>query len=98
MYINKDFNETLNTSQIAYPVGQEKDSYSIQSWYKEDLNTGKVTVRHTLIKNVHLDSAEVMMESSYKECVAAVVAIVREQGEWIKEKDSFNTILTFDHV
>lgn len=96
MYISTKTITALHTSQIAYPVGQDKDSYTIMSWYRENLQTGIITSEHKLVKNWSSDRykkpdvsyaegtrfTEDLHTGTYQECVEITKKIVMEQGEW----------------
>ena len=108
MNTDRKITSTFGSSQIAYPVGESKDSYSINSWYRENLETGIITVTHQLVKNnSYSDWREGMDKSSkykevlyqgksYNECAKIVDDIVLAQGEWRQiPGDAFNRELMF---
>lgn len=105
MYIDKKSVSAIHTSQIAYPVGPNKDSYSISSWYKQDVNTLEITVEHELIKNwmcnekkegvVYKEGTkfkELLFKGTYNECVQFFMDnVMNTQKEWIRD-EHFNYV------
>lgn len=94
MYIQTKNVTGHNISQVAYPVGKNQDSYSIVSFFTEDLETGEVTSQHSLVKNwfspefnpkyKYKEGArfrETIFVGSYKECANKVKEIVEQEGE-----------------
>lgn len=93
----------LSTNQVAYPVGQNKDSYTIVSRFNQDLTNGDITVSHELIKNWSSNRykeegieypegtrfTEKLHRGTYQECIELVKTIVKEQGEWRRPKGTF---------
>ena len=93
MYIRRKVITALNSSQVAYPVGKSKDSYTVLSWYTEDLKTGEIKSAHELVKNdpykhwkEGMDESskyrEVLYKGTYNECAAIVDSIILREGEW----------------
>lgn len=99
MYIQTKTVTSYGSKQIAYLVGKDQDSYNIDSFFIEDLETGKIESEHRLIKNPHHQVynpkykykegtrfKEQLHIGSYKECVAIVQAIVEQEGEWERDE------------
>lgn len=99
MYINTKTVNAYNHSQVAYPVGVNKDSYSITSYYYENLETGVITVKHEVVKNWSCSNynpnckykegtrfRETLLTGSYLDCVNKIKSIVDEEGEWIRDE------------
>jgi hypothetical protein len=93
MYTDRKTTTAYTTSQVAYPVGMNEDSYTIASWYREDLITGVITVEHELIKNHSYNTKregmdksskykETLHKGTYNECAKLVDDIVLKEGEW----------------
>jgi hypothetical protein len=85
MYIRKEI-AALDISQIAYPVGINKDSYNLYSYYSEDVETGEITVIHQVYKNWYArDRSEALFTGTIKECYKVIIDIVNKEGEWVRD-------------
>lgn len=101
MYIETKRITAYNASQVAYPVGPNKDSYNINSFFYQNLDTLNVTVVCELVRNdlytpkVHKNNKkfrEVLYIGTYKECVDFLMNnIMNTQKEWIYD-DNHNYI------
>jgi len=86
MYTSDKTISAYTSSQIAYPVGPNKDSYNIGHYFIQDLNTLEVTVKHELIKNWMSSNKETLYTGTYKECVEYLKTnILNTQKEWIRD-------------
>lgn len=97
MFINNKTVTGFNNSQIAYPVGPEKDSYNINSWFSQDINTLEIIVKHVLVKNwictvkkpnvqyrEGTKFSEDLFTGTYKECVDYLMNnVMNTQKEWV---------------
>lgn len=107
MYTDRDVTSTFGSSQVAYPVGRKYDSYTINSWYRENLKTGVIDVTHQLVKNDSYTTwtkgmnesskfKETLHQGTYNECAAIVDKIILKEGEWRQIKsDPFNKELVY---
>ncbi len=84
MYIHKQAT-AYNMQQVAYPVGINKDSYYLQSYFKQDIETLVISVEHKVVKNMFGKSEE-LFSGSAKECYNHISNIVETEGEWIRDK------------
>lgn len=95
MYLETKSVTALDTKQVAWPVGQNQDSYTIVTWFKENLETGVITSKHEVVKNwssqpkdpntTYKEGArfrETLFTGSYLQCQSFIADIVKEQGEW----------------
>lgn len=79
-----------NNQQIAYPVGLDKDSYSITTNFTQNLETGEISLTCKAIKNWVSQSNVVLHEGTYLECVEVIRTLVteieKEYGVWNRDK------------
>lgn len=78
-----------SSEQVAYPVGENKDSYYMTNMYREDVETGEITVTHKVRKNVYSED-ELLFEGTAKECLDYIHTIVSkieaEVGKWVRDE------------
>lgn len=99
MFIEKKTVTAFNSSQVAYPVGKDKDAYCVQSWFVENLETGSIESQHKLVKNSSCAKynpkrnyragtrfREELFTGSYKDCIEKVKEIVEIEGEWVRDE------------
>lgn len=78
----------LAVHQQAYPVGENKESYYIRSWFRQDVETGEITSEHTVIKNHYSSKPEPLFSGSYKQCQDHIDAIVAKEGMWERQTEA----------
>lgn len=66
---------TLNSDQIAYPIGPDKDSYTIYTWFILDIDTEQVTHHCEVRKNTSREDKS-LFTGTYKECYQYIEEIV----------------------
>jgi hypothetical protein len=100
MFLKNKTISAYNSNQIAYPVELNKDSYSINSYFHQDINTLEVTVKHELVKNhmynpkeegkTYKEGAkfrELLYTGTYKECQDYFInTILPIEREWIRDE------------
>lgn len=69
----------FNTDQIAYPVGPDKDSYSIGTHFHLDTETNVVTSKSIAFKNFYSTTkCEQLLTGTYKECYDCIQQVIKE--------------------
>lgn len=95
--VNKLRNITaLENTQIAYPVGKDKDSYIIQSFFYLNPITSEVTHTHKVIKNwASSTKRQELIQGSYLECYNYINELVAEIALQAKteEEEEYNRLL-----
>ncbi len=90
----------LESQQIAYPVGLEKDAYNVYTWFKHNIETLETIVTCELVKNPFNNEKnpsksykegtkfkETLHKGSYKECIEYFKDnILNTQKEWIRNE------------
>lgn len=72
---------SLEVEQVAHPVGPQRDSYYILTWFKLDTISNETTHRCEVIFRFHdVDSNKRanLFKGSYKECYDYIENIVKE--------------------
>tara|TARA_R110000868_G_scaffold92281_7_gene256009 strand:+ start:605 stop:979 length:375 start_codon:yes stop_codon:yes gene_type:complete len=99
MFIETKYISGYNSKQVAYPVGINKDSYTITSFFKQDINTLETETEHTVVKNWSYQEynpkltykegakfSEDLFKGTFKECQQFIIDIVEIEGEWIRDE------------
>lgn len=86
-----------NNQQVAYPVGLNKDSYSILTFFNQDLKTGDITVSCEVVENWIGKNKTMLYAGSYLDCVEftrkLVTEIENQYGVWNRDERG-NYVLT----
>lgn len=69
----------LDTQQVAYPVGENKDSYNIMTYFRYNTETKETTTTHEVVKN-WMGENKKLLKGSYDECFELIQEIVREEN------------------
>jgi hypothetical protein len=78
----------VNSNQVAYPVGLNKDSYNLVSSFIQNIETNEVTIKHIVTKNFERIT---LFEGTAKECLNYINEIVLIEKEWIRD-DKLNYV------
>lgn len=73
---NKSTIRGYNNNQIYYPVGPEKDSYSLSTWFEHNIETGNTEIKCKAVKNWFCLGTspryKLLHTGTPKECLAAI--------------------------
>ena len=61
---------------VAFGVGEKNDSYSINSYYKHNVEEDTITSQHEVIKNWISSEKETLFKGTLKECFQFIEDIV----------------------
>lgn len=100
MYISDKSIIAINSTQIAFPVGPEKDSYTIVICMRQNIETLETIVTCELIKNWSSNVKdpsktykegtrfkEILYKGTYKECIQYFKDnVLNTQKEWIRDE------------
>lgn len=76
--IKSNIRTALDTHQVAYPVGENKDSYNIMTYFCYETSTKETTVTHEVVKNWFGEN-KTLLKGSYDECFDLIQRIVEEE-------------------
>jgi hypothetical protein len=76
----------LDVAQIAYPIGPNKDAYYLESYFRQNVETGAIEVSNQVYKNWYGNKKEHLFSGSAKECLVFIAGIVASEGEWIRDE------------
>jgi len=103
IFINNKTVNALNVGMLAYPIGREKDSYYINSWFTQDIETKVIIVEHELVKNFlgpekkkgvkykeGVKFRELLLKGTYKQCLYYFqYNVMNTEKEWIKDEKGY---------
>lgn len=98
MFIHKTI-ISVNTNQIAFAVGKNKDSYYLLSYFYQNVETNELSSRHEVVKNGSYPEKdprinypedkkfkEVLFQGTAKKCQQYIKDIVDFELEWTYDK------------
>ena len=62
---------------VAFGVGEENDSYSINSYYRHNVECNTIISQHEVVKNWISPKKEILFKGSLKECFKFIENIVQ---------------------
>lgn len=81
-----DIITALDAAQIAYPVGPDKDSYYMESYFRQNVKTGELSASNHVFKNWYSGSRELLFSGSPKDCLEYIRGVVAKEGEWVRNE------------
>jgi hypothetical protein len=81
----------LDVAQVAHLVGPNKDSYSIESYFRKNVETEELNVSHHVFKNWYRGDRELLFSGSPKDCLEYIRGVVAKEGEWVRN-DKFDYV------
>ena len=66
---------------VAFGVGEENDSYSINSYYRHNVEWNTITSQHEVVKNWISSKKEILFKGTLKECYQFIEDIVVQYSQ-----------------
>ena len=66
---------------VAFGVGEENDSYSIDSYYWHNVENDTITSQHEVVKNWISSKKEILFKGTLKECFQFIEDIVVQYSQ-----------------
>lgn len=102
MFINNKISG-YDSTQMYYPVGPDKDSYSLSTWFDHDVTTGQTTIHCEAVINwpSNPPRRRTLVAGTPTECIAAIEAAVEPfrkhmELDRIRKKAEYEKVTTSD--